>query len=100
MAEAEVVKKENTKNKIKEPKKYRVIAINDDITPMDFVVAIMINIFNHDEVAAVNLTMQIHQEGSAVAGTYSYEIAEQKGIEATELARSNGFPLQFRIEQE
>jgi ATP-dependent Clp protease adaptor protein ClpS len=100
MAETEVVKKENTKNKIKEPKKYRVIALNDDVTPMDFVVSLMISVFNHNEVAALNLTMQIHQEGSAVAGTYSYEIAEQKGIEATELARGNGFPLQFKIEQE
>lgn len=100
MAETEILKKENTKNKIKEPKKYRVIAINDDITPMDFVVALLVGIFNHDEAAALSLTMQIHQEGSAVVGTYSYEIAEQKGIEATELSRSNGFPLQFKIEQE
>lgn len=100
MAEAEIVKKENTKNKIKEPKKFRVIALNDDITPMDFVVAVLVNIFNHDENTAVNLTQQIHQEGSAIVGTYSYEIAEQKGIEATELSRNNGFPLQFKIEQE
>jgi ATP-dependent Clp protease adaptor protein ClpS len=100
MSETEVIKKENTKNKIKEPKKYRVIVLNDDITPMEFVVALLINVFNHDEAEAVNLTMMIHQEGSAVAGTYSYEIAEQKGIEATELARSDGFPLQFKIEQE
>lgn len=100
MAETEILKKENTKNKIKEPRKYRVIALNDDITPMDFVVALLISVFNHDEKSAIGLTMKIHQEGSAIVGIYNYEIAEQKGIEATEFSRSNGFPLQFKIEPE
>lgn len=100
MTEPEVVNKEITKNKIKEPKRFRVIILNDDITPMDFVVALLIGIFNHDEKSAADLTIKIHQEGSAIAGTYGYEIAEQKGIEATELSRSNGFPLQLKIEPE
>jgi ATP-dependent Clp protease adaptor protein ClpS len=100
MLENDVVTKDTTKNKIKEPKRFQVVVINDDITPMDFVAALLISIFNHDEKTALNLTMQVHQEGSAVVGTYSYEIAEQKGIEATELSRSSGFPLQFKIEQE
>jgi ATP-dependent Clp protease adaptor protein ClpS len=82
------------------PGMYKVIVQNDDHTPMDFVIALMMHIFKHSEEHAKELTMQIHKEGSAVAGVYTYEVAEQKGVESTMLARQNGWPLAVRVEEE
>jgi len=100
MADIATKSRESTKNKLKEPGKFKVIVLNDDYTPMDFVVAMFIEVFKHQPAAAVNLTMKIHNEGSAVAGVYTYEIAEQKGIDATNLAREHGHPLTIKVEAE
>lgn len=86
------------KNKL--PKKYKVIFINDDVTPAEFVIVLLIKIFKHNETAARDLTLKVHTEGSAVVGLYFYEIAEQKTIESVHFARSNGFPLEIKIEPE
>lgn len=99
-ADTATKQRETTKNRIKEPSKYKVLVLNDDYTPMDFVVAMFMEIFKHSEAAAVELTSKIHHEGSAVAGIYTYEVAEQKGIDATNLARENGHPLQIKVEAE
>jgi len=88
------------KIKIKEPKKWVVIAINDDTTPFDFVIHMLQTIFNHEEEFAIELANSIHDDGSAVIGIYDFEIAEIKAIESTKMARDEGFPLQFRIEQD
>jgi ATP-dependent Clp protease adaptor protein ClpS len=85
---------------IKPPKKYKVIVFNDDTTPMEFVIALLISIFNHSESASIEITLKIHNEGSAVVGIFPYEIAEQKSEDSNMLARSNGFPLQTKIEIE
>ena len=82
------------------PKQYKVIMLNDDGTPMDFVTSILSVIFKHSEETSKKIMLTIHGEGSAVVGIYTYEIAEQKTIEATTLSRDNGFPLQMRLEQE
>lgn len=100
MADTAVVVKETTKSKIREPKKYKVIMLNDDYTPMEFVVAVLVSIFRKSDKEAINVMMQVHNEGSAVAGIYNYEIAEQKSVEATNLARDNSYPLQIKIEAE
>tara|TARA_B100000900_G_scaffold291777_1_gene250646 strand:+ start:417 stop:728 length:312 start_codon:yes stop_codon:yes gene_type:complete len=91
---------EKIKETVKEPGKYKVIMLNDDATPMDFVVEILVLIFRHSEETARDLTMSIHDKGSAVVGIYTYEVAEQKSIEATKVSRENGFPLQVSIEKE
>jgi ATP-dependent Clp protease adaptor protein ClpS len=65
---------------------------------MECVVETLCTIFDHSEETAVALTMKIHEDGSAVVGTYPYEIAEQKGVEVTLLARNNGFPLGVKLE--
>ena len=91
---------EKIKQKITEPLKYKVIFVNDDQTPMDFVVDLLIQIFKHSQESAKDLTMKIHEEGSAVVGVYTFEIAEQKGVEATNLSRSHGFPLQIKLGKE
>lgn len=96
--------KELTKNKIapkldlKEPSMYNVIYINDNVTTMDFVIDSLINVFDHGFDTASEITQKIHEVGSGVAATLPYEIAEQKGVEVTQLARSNGFPLVIKLE--
>ena len=91
---------EKVKNIVQDPGKYKVIFMNDNQTPMDFVVSLLIEIFKHTEKTAQELTMKIHSDGSTVVGLYTFEIAEQRSLEATKLARSNGFPLQIAIEKE
>ena len=83
---------------LQEPPNFRVIYINDETTTQEFVVETLKVIFNYDEGAAEALTMRVHEEGSAVVAVLPYEMAEQKGIEVTLLARNNGFPLQVKIE--
>ena len=72
--------------------------MNDDQTSMEFVVESLKVVFNYNEDDAMNITMKIHDEGSAVVATLPYEMAEQKGIEVTLLARNNGFPLNVKLE--
>ncbi len=82
------------------PKMWKVIFLNDNQTPMEFVIELLTEVFKHNESRAKELTLEIHESGSAVVGIYTHEIAETKGIESTTLARSNGFPLQITIEME
>ena len=98
--DTEVVLDEKIKIKQKQPKKYKVVFLNDDTTPMEFVVGVLMEIFKDSAATAENITMTIHNEGSGVVGVYSYEIAEQKSIETTQAARNNGFHLQVRLEEE
>ena len=100
MAETAVKSRDLVVSSIKPPSRYKVVVCNDDVTPMEFVIAMLMAVFKHGEESAMDLTLKIHNEGSAVAGVYSYEIAEQKGIDATVLARDNGHPLQIRVEEE
>lgn len=98
--DTEIVLDEKIKIKKAEPKRYKVIFLNDDTTPMDFVIEVLIEIFKHTEETATGITMEIHTEGSGVVGVYTHEIAEQKAIETTNLARNHGFQLQIRLEEE
>lgn len=91
---------ETIKQKTKEPSKYKVIMLNDDQTPIDWVVDILKTIFKHSQQTAEKITLRIHNEGSAVVGSYVYEIAEQKTVEASVLSKQHGFPLQLRVEKE
>ena len=82
------------------PKLWKVIFLNDDQTPMELVIEVLTKIFKHTENRAKEITLEIHNTGSGIAGVYTYEIAEQRGIEATNLARANGSPLRIQVEQE
>lgn len=82
------------------PNMWKVLILNDDHTPMDFVIELLIAIFRHDESSAEALTLEIHNTGSAVAGLYNFEIAEQKVIDATNASRNSGFPLSFQLEED
>lgn len=83
---------------LQEPPKYKVIYINDEVTTMEFVVETLVTIFNHSTESAVDLTNSIHEHGSGTAAVLPYEMAEQKGVEVTHLARASGFPLQIKLE--
>lgn len=85
---------------VQPPKMWKVIFLNDDQTPMEFVIDLLTSIFKHSDADARNLTMEIHTSGRAVVGVFGHEIAEHKAMESTLLARSNSFPLQIVIEAE
>ena len=87
-----------TKTNIQPPSLFNVIYLNDSVTTMEFVIETHKNIFQHTEETAHEITLKIHEEGSSVVSTLPYEIAEQKGVEATLLARNNGFPLNVKLE--
>ena len=76
------------------PRKYKVIYHNDDYTPMEFVTWSLMEFFNRTEVDAQSLTLQVHKEGSAIAGIYDFQIAEQKISEAADSAKEHDYPLQ------
>jgi ATP-dependent Clp protease adaptor protein ClpS len=82
------------------PKKYKVIFLNDDITTMDFVVEVLINIFNKNSNEAVKITMDIHNNGRGIVGIYIFEIASEKQLRTRELAKKRNFPLQVILEEE
>lgn len=94
----------NTKIKpnlgLKEPPLYRVIYMNDDSTSMEFVIESLIGYFNYTDETATQITVDIHEKGSAVVAILPYEIAEQRGIEVTLEARAQGYPLQVKVEAE
>jgi ATP-dependent Clp protease adaptor protein ClpS len=87
-----------TDTEITYPKRYNVIFLNDDYTPMDFVIQLLVEIFNKNIDQAQEITMAIHNEGSAVVGTYSREIAEQKTHEAVLACQHSGHPLEILCE--
>lgn len=100
MATPEVRNKIKPDVDLREPGMYKVIYVNDDKTTMEFVVESLVEHFSYTPQLAVEKTNQIHIEGSAGVAVLPYEIAEQKGIEITLDARSAGYPLQIKIEQE
>jgi ATP-dependent Clp protease adaptor protein ClpS len=83
-----------------EPPEFRVIYVNDDVTTQEFVIETLKIVFDYNEQDAYELTMKVHEEKSAVVAVLPFEIAEQKGIEVTMMARAHGFPLLVKIEQE
>ncbi len=85
--------------KIKKPSMYRVILLNDDFTPMDFVVAVLQSVFDKDKTEATEIMLQIHQTGIGVCGIYTFEIAETKAGQVIDMARRSQHPLQCEIEK-
>jgi len=98
--EQEIRIDEKVRKETKEPPKYKVIFLNDNHTPVEWVIEILVKLFKHSNETAEQLTLTIHNEGAGVVGIYSFEIAEQKTIEATDASRERGFPLKIKVEQE
>ena len=95
---SQIETKSKTSVKLKEPPMYKIIYMNDDQTSIEFVIGSLIEYFEYDAVTAEKITMDIHGAGSAVVAVLPYELAEQKGIEITVSARSEGYPLQIKLE--
>lgn len=93
--------KEKVANKLelKEPSKYAVIFFNDDYTPIDFVIAILMKIFQKTPQEANSIANKIHNQGKAVVGIYYHETAEMKVIEVTNIAKEYKYPLRSDMEQ-
>jgi ATP-dependent Clp protease adaptor protein ClpS len=98
MPNVETRTKTQTEVEVKEPPLYKVIYINDNQTSMEFVVESLVEHFEYTPVTAEKITIDIHESGAAVVAILPYEIAEQKGIEITVSARSEGYPLQIKLE--
>lgn len=100
MSKTEIKAKIKPNLALTEPPLFRIIYINDEVTSMEFVVKSLIEYFNYNEDTATGITHSIHETGSSVVAILPYEIAEQKGIEVTVSARTQGYPLQVKVEAE
>jgi ATP-dependent Clp protease adaptor protein ClpS len=85
---------------LQEPPLYKIIYINDNVTTVEFVVSSLIMYFNYTTETAATITRNIHEKGSAVVAVLPYELAEQKGIEVILDARTQGYPLEVKVESE
>ncbi|MFC3867110.1 ATP-dependent Clp protease adaptor ClpS [Helicobacter equorum] len=84
---------------LEEPTLYQVILLNDDWTAMDFVVSVLVQIFEKSNDEAVEIMLKIHKEGSGICGIYPYDIAELKAKITLDLAKENGYPLRVETKQ-
>ena len=91
--------KTKSKNKVKRPKNWAVLIHNDDYTPMDFVVWILISIFKRSEEHASRITFAVHEKGQGIAGIFRHEIAETKAHDTILAAKQNNFPLLATVEE-
>ena len=91
--------KERVNTEKKEPTLYKVVLLNDDYTTMEFVLRVLEGVFQKSPAEAYRIMMQVHTQGSGIAGVYTHEVAETKVTDAVELARNAGYPLQAIMEQ-
>lgn len=96
--QADESSKINTDLEIEKPKRYYVIMHNDDTTPFDFVIEVLVQLFHHTPETAADLASKIHNEGTAIVGMYYLEVAEQKVEETISASRRNGFTLTVSLE--
>lgn len=89
-----------TRVRTKKPSMYRVLILNDDYTPMEFVVLILERFFGKSREQATRIMLHVHQKGVGVCGVYTYEVAETKVAQVMDMARRNEHPLQCTMEKE
>ncbi|KKL39615.1 hypothetical protein LCGC14_2368230, partial [marine sediment metagenome] len=92
--------RDSEKQKLQLPRKYKVILNNDDYTPMDFVIEVLTTFFNMDSDRATDVMLQVHQNGRAICGVYSADVAYTKVEQVNRYARDNQHPLLCSCEQE
>ncbi len=100
MADIVVKPKTRARTRTERPRLHKVILLNDDYTPRDFVVAVLRAVFRMSDDQAARVMITAHQKGACVVAVYQRDIAETKATEATEAGRSAGFPLMFTTEPE
>ena len=96
-SETGVIVKQETKTK--KPSLYKVLMLNDDYTPMEFVVHVLERFFNKTRAEATRIMLHVHQRGVGVCGVYTYEVAETKVTQVIDFARENQHPLQCTLEK-
>ena len=89
-----------TRVETKKPSMYKVLMLNDDYTPMEFVVDVLQHIFQKNREEATQIMLHVHQKGVGICGVYTYEVAETKVAQVTSFARQHEHPLQCTMEKE
>lgn len=92
--------REQVREKVKLPSMYRVILLNDDFTPMDFVVHVLKKFFMKTDLEANDVMLKVHNEGRGIAGTYTYEIAEMKVDQVNAYSKRSRHPLKTVLEED
>ena len=100
MSQIAVKPRTKTKKKTERPKLYKVILLNDDFTPREFVVLVLKAVFRMNETTAMNVMLTAHRKGACVIAVFTRDVAETKAKEATELGKAKGYPLYFTTEPE
>ncbi len=96
--DSKTTQKIEIRDDISPPSLYNVIFMNDNVTTMEFVIVVLMTLFDYSEEDSLELCKKIHEEGAGVVAVYPYELAEQKALETTLMARNNSFPLMVKIE--
>ena len=89
-----------SKPKTKKPSMYKVLMLNDDYTPMEFVVHVLEQFFRKNKEEATQIMLHVHRRGIGICGVYTYEVAETKVTQVIDYARRNDHPLQLTLEKE
>lgn len=97
--ETNIVTKQKNQVKIKKPKHYKVVMYNDDYTTMEFVINILVSVFNKKLMEAEKIMLDVHEKGKGVAGIYSHDIAITKVSTAMSMAKEKGFPFKLTVEE-
>lgn len=90
---------EDIRDEIKEPEMWKVILLNDDYTPRDFVVEILVSIFHKSPIDATRIMLDVHNKGRGIVGMYTFDIGRTKVSQVTVLAREREFPLKTVMEK-
>jgi ATP-dependent Clp protease adaptor protein ClpS len=99
MAEKTIFK-EKVEDEIKTPKMYKVILLNDDYTTMEFVVRILMSVFNKSAIEAEKIMFDVHYKGKGIVGLYTYDIAKTKVLSVERIAKNEEYPLKAIMEEE
>jgi len=97
--ETNIVTKQKDEIKMKKPKQYKVIMYNDDYTTMEFVINILVRVFNKNIIESEKIMLDVHERGKGVAGIYSHDIAITKVSTAMSMAKEKGFPFKLTVEE-
>ena len=89
-----------TRTRVKKPSMYKVLLLNDDYTPMDFVILVLQKFFHKGHQEAVEIMMQVHRKGTGVCGVYTYEVAETKVALVMQFSQQHEHPLQCTMERD
>ena len=100
MADLGIKTEPKEKLKLKEPEKYDVVFLNDDVTPMEFVIYVLQSIFKKNYEDAKRIMLLIHNEGKGICGVFPLDIAETKANQVVEFARINQHPLECKVQKQ